>query len=50
MLCDCVTGGGITLTFVFFLAKGLDVLSLLFRTDKTIWLVQNVHFDVVCTA
>ena len=50
VLCDCVTGGGITLTFVFFLAKGLDVLSLLFRTDKTIWLVQNVHFDVVCTA
>ena len=38
MLCDYVAGGGITLTFVFFLggAKLLDVFGLLFRTDKTI--------------
>lgn len=35
MLCDCVTGG-IILTFVFFGAMWLDVLGLLFRTDKTI--------------
>ena len=49
MLCDCVTRGD-NIDFCIFLAKGLDVLSLLFRTDKTIWLVQNVHFDVVCTA
>lgn len=35
MLYDCVTGG-ITLTFVFFGAKWLDALGLLFRIDKTI--------------
>ena len=28
----------------------LDVWVLLFRADKTIQLVQNVHLDVVCTA
>ena len=56
MLCDCVTVGGgkkrcvVILTFVFFGAKWLDVLGLLFRTDKTIQSVQNVHFDAVCTA
>ena len=32
MLCDCVTGGGDNIDFCIFLAKGLDVLSLLFRT------------------
>ena len=35
MLCDYVTVG-ITLTFVFFWAKWLDALGLLFRADKTI--------------
>ena len=35
VLCHCMTGG-ITLTFVFFGAKWLDALGLLFRTDKTI--------------
>ena len=27
MLCDCVTGGGITLTFVFFFGKGVGCLE-----------------------
>ena len=40
MLYDCVTVGGgrcvEILAFVFFGAKWLDVLGLLFRTDKTI--------------
>lgn len=48
VLYNCVTGGGcvVTLTFVFFWAHWLDVLGLLFRTDKTIWPGQNVHFEL----
>ncbi len=35
MLCDCVTWGD-NIVYCIFVAKWLDVLSLLFRTDKTI--------------
>lgn len=36
MLCDCVTWGGDNIVFCIFVAKWLDVLSLPFRTDRTI--------------
>ena len=55
MLCDCVTwGGGEMCRDIGFCicrqsAWTLDVWVLLFRTDKTIQLVQNAIRDVVCT-
>lgn len=36
MLCDCVTWGGDNIVFCIFVATWLDVLSLPFRTDRTI--------------
>lgn len=58
MLCDCTTvcvGGGemcSNIDFCICRQSGwtLDVWVLLFRTDKTIQLVQNAIRDVVCTA
>ena len=54
MLCDCVTWGGEMCRDIGFCicrqsAWSLDVWVLLFRTDKTIQLVQNAIRDVVCT-